>query len=119
MISADLKTNLKQEIKNLVTASSQNLTFNVKQASIFHLILVGIPCLLILSTKNGASSPFLMDNIRIHGMGGVRQVLLNDQSLLSMMKIIVQGFYSGFPLHLNSKFISNSSSPFQRCKNFM
>ena len=60
MISADIKTDVKQEIKKLVAVSCitfhrstfSNLKFNTKQACIFHLMLVGIPCSLILSIKN-------------------------------------------------------------------
>ena len=50
MISADIKTDAKQEIKELVP--SQNLNYNVKQACIFNLILFGIPSSLILSVKD-------------------------------------------------------------------
>ena len=46
---------------------------NVKKACIFHLVLVGIPSVLILSVKN-------------KGSGG----LLNEQNLLSMTKVICQ-----------------------------
>ena len=48
MISADIKTNVKQEIKELVAVSynfaqtSQNLERNVKKACIFHLTLIDI-----------------------------------------------------------------------------
>ena len=59
MISADIKTDVKQEIKELLAVSynltevvSQNLKYNVKQACIFNLILVDIPSSLILSVKN-------------------------------------------------------------------
>ena len=50
MISADIKTDAKQEIKELVP--SQNLKYNVKQACIFNLILFGIPSSLILFVKD-------------------------------------------------------------------
>ena len=67
MISADVKANIKQqEIKDLVDISYkflttnylthkkyfQNLKCNVKSVCIFHLFLLGIPCILILSTSN-------------------------------------------------------------------
>ena len=74
MISVDTKTDVKQEIKELVPVSYnfsqkylenlkykillqntkyfQNLKYNIKQACIFHLILVGIPSSLILSVTN-------------------------------------------------------------------
>ena len=69
MISADIKTDVKQEIKKLVAAS-----YNFSQACIFHLILVGIPCSLILSIKNR------------EGKGGGWRCLLNSQNLLRMTK---------------------------------
>ena len=60
MKSADIKTDVKQEIKKLVAVLwlctgvlSQNLKTYVKQTCIFHLILVGIPCSLTLPIKNG------------------------------------------------------------------
>ena len=49
MIFADVKADIKQqEIKELVALSRnffyfQNLKYNVKQAHIFHLMLLGIP----------------------------------------------------------------------------
>ena len=60
LISANMKTNVKQEIKKtgscvlclFTEVPSQNLKFNVFQACIFHLILVCIPCSLILSIRN-------------------------------------------------------------------
>ena len=79
MISADIKADLKQ-IKELVDVilelltevPSQNLKYNVKQACIFNLILVAISFSLILSVKNRE----------------VKGFLLNNQDLLSMMKVI-------------------------------
>ena len=78
MISADIKTDVKQEIKELLAVSynltevpSQNLKFNVKQACIFNLILVDIPSGLILSVKNRGRQGFL----------------LNSQNLLSMANV--------------------------------
>ena len=55
MISAHVKSKLKQQMKDLVTANYykkylQNFKYNLKRVCIFHLILVGI---LILSVKNG------------------------------------------------------------------
>ena len=81
MISADIKADLKQ-IKELVDVilelltevPCQNLKYNVKQACIFNLILVGIPSSLILSVKNR----------------GRRGFLLNSYNLLSMKKIFVE-----------------------------
>ena len=56
-ISADIKTDVTRNKKAgscvFTEVPSQNLKFNVKQACIFHLILVGISCSLILSIKNG------------------------------------------------------------------
>ena len=62
MISANVKADVKQqEIKELVDPSFnfykkyfQNLECNVKQACIFHLILLRIPSSLILSVKTRA-----------------------------------------------------------------
>ena len=59
MVSADAKTDIKQEeIRELVAVSyncsevtSKILKYNVKEACIFHLILVGVPSSLILSVK--------------------------------------------------------------------
>ena len=79
MISADIKTDVKQEIKELLAVSynftevpSQNLKCNVKEACIFNLILVDIPSSLILSVKNRGKQGFL----------------LNSQNLLSMTNVI-------------------------------
>ena len=63
--------------------------------------VVGVPCSLILSIKNGEAKG---------GMGewGVKGFLLKDQNLLSMTKVICQGSLSGWLLSLefkNSKFI--------------
>ena len=60
MIPADVKSNIKQqEIKDLVVASYKlleelpsKLQIQLKRVCIFHLILVGIPSILILSVKN-------------------------------------------------------------------
>ena len=60
-MSAAVKADVKQqEIKDLVTHLTvlckkypQNLKYNVNRGCIFHLVLVGIPCTLILSIKNG------------------------------------------------------------------
>ena len=59
MMSADVKANIKQEIKDLVTHLTilckkyfQNLKYSVNRGCIFHLILVGIPSTLILSIKS-------------------------------------------------------------------
>ena len=80
MVSADVKSNIKQEMKDLVAASYkfckkylQNLKWNVKRACIFHLIMLGIPSILILSVKKKGM-----------GEGG----LLNEKNLLSVIKAI-------------------------------
>ena len=61
MIYADVKSNIKQEIKDLVQwlhlinyykKHLQNFKYNVKRVCSFHLILVGIPSIFILSVKN-------------------------------------------------------------------
>ena len=60
MKSADIKTDAKKRnkrtgsciLKLFKEVPSQNLKYNVKQACIFNLILVGIPSSLILSVKN-------------------------------------------------------------------
>ena len=75
MISADIKTDVKQEINlsyNLTEVPSQNLKYNVKQVCIFNLILVDIPSSLLLSVK-------------IKGRQGF---LLNSQNLLFMTNVI-------------------------------
>ena len=66
MISADIKTDVKQRNKrtgscilSLFTyVPSQNLQYNVKQACIFHLILVDILFGLRLSVKNREGKGF-------------------------------------------------------------
>ena len=66
MISANIKSNKKQqEIKDLVAASYkllEEMTFKtsntIKKLCIFHLILAGIPSILILSVKNRAGGFF-------------------------------------------------------------
>ena len=95
MISADIKADVKQEMKELVACiwkhftevPSQNLKYNVKQACIFNLILVGIPSTLILSVMNRE----------------VKGFLLNNENLLSMMKVICWGSRSGWLLSLEFK----------------
>ena len=59
MISADVKTGVKQEIKELLDVSYslsqkylENLKHNVKQACIFNLILIGVPSNLTLTVIN-------------------------------------------------------------------
>ena len=74
-MSADVKANIKQEIKDLVAYLTkeylQNLKYNIKRGCIFHLILVGIPFVLILSVNN---------------RGGF--FWLNGQNLLNVAKVI-------------------------------
>ena len=57
-MSADVKANIKQEIKDLVAYLTkeylQNLKYNIKRGCIFHSILIGIPFVLILSVNNRA-----------------------------------------------------------------
>ena len=53
----------------------QNLKYNIKGACMFHLILVGILSILILSVKN-------------RGWGGGGRVFVNGQNLLSVTKVI-------------------------------
>ena len=48
VISADIKTDVEQEIKKLVPVS-----YNLSQKSTFSKLVIGIPCSLILSIKNG------------------------------------------------------------------
>ena len=57
----------------------QNLKYNIKGPCMFHLILVGILSILILSVKN-----------RGWGRGGGRggRVFVNGQNLLSVTKVI-------------------------------
>ena len=74
-MSADVKANIKQEIKDLVAYLTkeylQNLKYNIKRGCIFHSILVGIPFVLILSVNN---------------RGGF--FWLNGQNLLNVAKVI-------------------------------
>ena len=58
-MSADVKARIKQEINDMVAHLTnfnkkylQNLKYNVKKGCIFHLILVVILLILILSVKN-------------------------------------------------------------------
>ena len=84
MISADVKSNIKQqEIKDLVAASYKlqiirkstfKISNKIKRVCIFHLILVGIPSILILPIKNR----------------GEGWSLLNRQISLSVAKVICQ-----------------------------
>ena len=53
----------------------QNLKYNIKRACMFHLILVGILSILILSVKN-------------RGWDGGGGVFVNGQNLLTVTKII-------------------------------
>ena len=84
MTSADAKANIKQqEIKDLVVVSCKFLqevpskleTQCNKGVHIFHLFLVGIPSIMILSVKN-----------RVSGRGW--RGLLNRQNLLIVTKVI-------------------------------
>ena len=74
-MSADVKANIKQQIKDLVAYLTkeylQNLKYNIKRGCIFHWILVGIPFVLILSVNN---------------RGGF--FWLNGQNLLNVAKVI-------------------------------
>ena len=93
MISAHVKSKLKQQMKDLVTANYykkylQNFKYNLKRVCIFHLILVGI---LILSVKNG------------DGVGGGGGGLLNAKNLLSMAKVICQHSLSYIFTHVVKK----------------
>ena len=89
MISADVKPGVKQEIKELLAVSyhRSTLKYNVKQAYIFNLILIGIPSNVILTVIN-------------RGGGGF---LLNSQNLLSMTKVIGWGSLRGWLLPLEFK----------------
>ena len=53
----------------------QNLKYNVKEVCIFHLILVGILSILILS-------------VTLKGTGGGVGCLINEKNLLSVTKVI-------------------------------
>ena len=93
MISAHVKSKLKQQMKDLVTANYykkylQNFKYNLKRVCIFHLILVGI---LILSVKKG------------DGVGGGGGGLLNAKNLLSMAKVICQHSLSYIFTHVVKK----------------
>ena len=74
-MSADVKANIKQQIKDLVACLTkeylQNLKYNIKRGCIFHSILVGTPFVLILSVNN---------------RGGF--FWLNGQNLLNVAKVI-------------------------------
>ena len=74
-MSADVKANIKQEIKDLVAYLTkeylQNLKYNIKRGCIFLSILIGIPFVLILSVNN---------------RGWV--FWLNGQNLLNVTKVI-------------------------------
>ena len=79
--SADVKARIKQEINDMVAHLTnfnkkylQNLKYNVKRGCIFHLILVVILLILILSVKNW--------EVKV-------EVLLKWQNLLSMTKLFV------------------------------
>ena len=72
MMSVDVKANVKQEIKDLVTYLTipckkylQNLKYNVNRGYIFHLILGGIPSTLILPIKNRGLGGFLTDKMTV------------------------------------------------------
>ena len=56
----------------------QNLKYNIKGACMFHLILVGILSIFILSVKNRGW----------RGGGGGGRVFVNGQNLLSVAKVI-------------------------------
>ena len=84
MISADVKSNIKQqEIKDLVAASYKlqiirkstfKISNKIKRVCIFHLILVGIPSILILPVKT---------------RGGRGRSLLNRQISLRVTKEVI------------------------------
>ena len=84
MIFSDVKSNIKQQkIKDLVAASYKlkiirrstfEISNKIKRVCIFHLILVGIPSILIFPVKN---------------RGGGRSVL-NRQISLSVTKVTCQ-----------------------------
>ena len=80
--------------------------------SAFSKLVVGIPCSLILSIKNGehrgkgGSERWRGLYLKIKTCSAWRKSFANDP--------LVTGCF-----HLNSKFILKSSSPVRRCKNFM
>ena len=52
MISADVKPNINNKKQKIWWKYLQNLKYNAKSVCIFHLFLVGIPSILIMSVKN-------------------------------------------------------------------
>ena len=59
MISADVKSNIKQQEIKLYKKYLQNFIYSVKRVCIFHLILVGIASILLLSVKNRGAEGLL------------------------------------------------------------
>ena len=102
MMSADIKTDVKQEIKKLVAVS-----YNFSSPK--HL----------LKTCGWHSMHSLTLPISIGRMGDVKGFLLKYQNLLSMMKLFAEEPLVAGCFHFNSKFISKSSPPVWRCKDFM
>ena len=67
-------------LKSFYNMYVQNLKYNIKGACMFHLILVGILSILILSIKN---------NMGVGGGGRGGSVFVNEQNLLIAMKVFV------------------------------
>ena len=59
MISADVKSNIKQQEIKLYKKYLQNFIYSVKRVCIFHLILIDIASILLLSVKNRGAEGLL------------------------------------------------------------
>ena len=92
MVSADIKTDVKQEIKK-----NWQMYYIIFHRSFFSKLVSGIPCSLILPIKNGANGDWGRVGVVVNGF------LLKDQNLLSMTKFICRGSLSGWLLSLGFK----------------
>ena len=76
MISADIKTDVNQEIKEMIAVSFHRITFSkVEIQCKTGLVLAGIPPRLYVKNKG-------------RGWGGVRRFSRNGQNMFSMTKVV-------------------------------
>ena len=104
MIPADIKTDVKQEIKKLVAVS---YSFSQKY--------------LLITCGWHSMQPDIFHEEWGKWWGGerVKGFLLNNQNLLSMTQVICRGTLSGWLLSLEFRVYLEKFISFRRCKTFM
>ena len=105
MISANIKTDVNQEIKEIIAVSFHRITFSKLEIQCkTGLILVGILTSLSVKNKDGGGE----------GWGGFQETA---KICSAWQKLFVEDLLVAGCFYLNLKFILKSSSTLQRCKN--